>query len=213
MLNVPVSHISIVLDRSGSMKCIRDDVVNGFNEFVADQKQVPGEARLSLFQFDSEYEIVHDGLPLADVPEMQREDFQPRASTALLDAIGRAIADTQRAIEVASPRPERVLIAIITDGYENSSREFDHRTISDLIRRFESEYGWEFVYLAADQDAIATAAEYGIKARSSMDFCSDSAGTEAMWQSLSDSTARHRRSGRSDESGFFGKNDPDDRKQ
>ena len=207
MLNVPASQISIGLDRSGSMNQIRDDVVGGFNAFLAEQRELPEEARLSLFQFDDQYETVHEGLALADVPDMTHDCFQPRGSTALLDAIGRGIADTQRAIGTESTNP-RVLFVIITDGQENASREFDHPTIMNLIRKLESEQNWRFVYIGADQDAIATAAAYGIRADSSLSWNATAQGSAQMMKQFSSSTARYRSSQRPKDDEFFEDDDP-----
>ncbi len=156
--------IAVVLDRSGSMESIRESTIEGFNEFLQGQKAVPGEATLTLVQFDNEYQVHHDATPLAGVPPLNDGTYVPRGSTALLDAIGRTI-NTLGARLAATPerdRPSRVLFTIITDGMENASQEFSREKIFDMITHQRERYGWQFMFLAANQDAIASGRDMGI---------------------------------------------------
>jgi Mg-chelatase subunit ChlD len=156
-----LTEIAYILDRSGSMQSMQEPAVAAFNEFLRDQISVPGAARLSLIQFDDQYEVPVSSRPLAEVPQLTAATFQPRGSTALLDAIGRTIKETDRRLEAlpAAERPAKVIFAIFTDGMENASREYTSRHISDLIALYRKEKGWEFLFLAANQDAIATASQ------------------------------------------------------
>lgn len=132
------THIAVILDRTGSMETIRDDTIGGFNAFLNAQKAAPGLASLTLVQFDSQdpYEIVYRFKPLAEVPELTRETFVPRANTPLLDTIGRGINDLEKSLaDVAEDnRPARVVMVIITDGQENASREFRKDQIEKMIK-------------------------------------------------------------------------------
>jgi Mg-chelatase subunit ChlD len=127
--------ITVVLDRSGSMASIASDVVGGFNHFVTDQQVQPGECRLTLVQFDHECEVVYAGRPIAEAPSLTAETFEPRGTTALLDAIGRTIDATgERLRALPEPdRPDRVLLVVITDGLENASIDYNRSRVFDMI--------------------------------------------------------------------------------
>lgn len=155
------SEIIVVVDRSGSMAAIAHDMMGGFDTFIAEQKKLPGECKVTLAQFDDNYELVYSGKPLAQVPKLKLE---PRGTTALLDAIGKTINSTgQRLAAMAEgDRPSRILFVIITDGHENASKEFNRDQVNQLITQQREKYSWEFVFLGASQDAIDVAHSYGI---------------------------------------------------
>lgn len=170
--------ITIVLDRSGSMDVVAKDTVGGFNRFIEDQKKMPGEAVLTLVQFDTEYEFVHKGKSISEIPSL---DFHPRGATALLDAMGRAIFDTGERLKNTPEheRPGKVVFVIITDGEENSSREYKKAQISESIKRQTDIYKWEFVFLGANQDAIREGTSFGIGAANAMTYDHNSKGMAA----------------------------------
>ncbi len=153
--------IAYILDRSGSMQPMQEPAVAAFNDFLKVQLEVPGEARLTLVQFDDRYEVPIAALRLQDVPQLTAATYIPRGSTALLDAIGRTIKDLDIRLQKLPPthQPAKVILAIFTDGEENASREYTAKHISDLIHLYRDTKGWEFLFLAANQDAIATAAQ------------------------------------------------------
>lgn len=186
--------ISIVLDRSGSMASVRDDTIGGFNSFLSDQKQAPGEATITLAQFDDVYNVVYSARPIADAPALDRQTFVPRGSTALLDAIGRTIEDAGKRLEAMpeDERPETVIFVIITDGEENASKEFRHDKINEMITHQRDVYNWQFVFLGANQDAITTASQLGVGAASAMTYAANSGGVAAAYCSISGSVSRHR---------------------
>jgi hypothetical protein len=186
------------------MESIRDDVIGGFNAFLARQQAEPGQATLSLVQFDSQdpYEVLYHFVPLGQVPPLSAERYVPRARTPLLDALGRGIADldaTLAAMPLAR-RPEQVVVVVVTDGLENASREFSHAQVRAMIAAHEAE-GWQFVFLSADLAAVAEAERIGFAADRLMAFDLDSQGTESMWQSVSENTSDYR-SGRRRAMGF-----------
>jgi hypothetical protein len=158
-MNTQLAEISFILDRSGSMKPLQKAAVTAFNAFVKSQIDVPGDAHLTLVQFDDAYEVPVLARPLKEVPELTAATYVPRGSTALFDAIGRTITETERRLDGLSDeeKPGKVIMAIFTDGYENASREYTSKQISELIRVHRDTHGWEFIFLAANQDAIASA--------------------------------------------------------
>lgn len=196
------THISVILDRTGSMESIRDDTIGGFNAFLDAQKAEPGLGTLTLVQFDSQdpYEIVHHFQPLADVPELTRQTFVPRASTPLLDAMGRGINDLEKNLAdlAEDDKPARVVMVIVTDGQENASREFQKDQIEKMIKEKQEKSAWQFVFLSADLAAIGDALASGMRAASVMAHDKDSHGTNAAWASLSRSISDYRSGNRED---------------
>jgi hypothetical protein len=186
------THIAVVLDRSGSMSLCADDTVGGFNAFVAEQKKAEGEATMTLTQFDTEYEIVYDFKNIQDVPKLT---FVPRGNTALLDAIGRTIQTVGHSLELKpeAERPEKVIFVIITDGKENSSREFKKDQINQLIKTQTDVYKWEFVYLGANQDAIQEGSALGVLLTNALTF--DTRTTRQIYDALSENVRNLRASG------------------
>lgn len=159
IMNPHLTEIAYILDRSGSMQPMQEPAVAAFNDFIKAQLDVPGDARLTLVQFDDAYEVPVAARFIKDVPQLTAATYVPRGSTALLDAIGRTIKDTDRRLQPLpeNEKPGKVILAIFTDGMENASQEYTAKHISDLIRLYRDEKGWEFIFLAANQDAIASA--------------------------------------------------------
>jgi hypothetical protein len=196
------THISVILDRTGSMETIRDDTIGGFNAFLNAQKATSGLATLTLVQFDSQdpYEVVHHFKPLADVPELTRETFVPRANTPLLDAIGRGINDLEKSLSdiTEAERPSRVVMVLITDGQENASREFRKDQIEKMIKEKQEKAAWQFVFLSADLAAIGDALATGMRAASTLAHDKDSHGVGAAWAALSRSVSDYRSGNKED---------------
>ena len=166
-MNKQLTEIAYILDRSGSMQPMVESAITGFNSFLKDQQETPGKANFTLVLFDDEYLLHADRSPLTDVRPLDASSYVPRASTALLDAIGRTINNIgkQLAKTPEKDRPGKVIIAIYTDGYENASTDYTAKKIRKMIRHQTDNYGWEFLFLAANEDAIATAASYGIDSK------------------------------------------------
>jgi uncharacterized protein YegL len=164
-----LTDITLVVDRSGSMDEVREDAEGGVNTFIRQQAKEPGEALLTLVQFDTEYEFLHAGVPIQNVPKYK---LVPRGMTALLDAVGRAINQTgERLAKMAeSDRPGLVIFVVMTDGLENSSTEFNKSQIKKMIERQQNDYGWHFTFLGANQDAFAEADGMGIDAAGVADY-------------------------------------------
>jgi hypothetical protein len=149
-----------LLDVSGSMESCWDDTIGGFNTFLADQKAMGGT--LTLILFDHEYQLLYECKPIDDVPPLTRETYKPRGSTALLDAIGRAIKEVK-----TQTIPSFI---ILTDGYENASKKYTKAHIKDLISERQTKDGWTFAYLGANQDAFAEAGSLGIAPGCTMNY-------------------------------------------
>jgi hypothetical protein len=158
-MNPNLTEIAYILDRSGSMQPMQEPAVAAFNGFIKSQLDVPGDARLTLIQFDDAYEVPIAACPVQDIPQLTAATYTPRGMTALLDAIGRTVKDIDRRLTALpeTEKPGKVILAIFTDGMENASHEYTLKHISDLIRLYRDEKGWEFLFLAANQDAIASA--------------------------------------------------------
>ncbi|MFZ0173112.1 MAG: vWA domain-containing protein [Acidimicrobiales bacterium] len=189
-------HIYFLLDRSGSMQSMADDVVGGFNGFLAAQQGEGHDAVLTLVQFDSQdsHEVLVDGSPIAEVEPLDRARFQPRGGTPLYDAIGHLIADaTIRAEKTAidGSRTEEILFVTFTDGMENRSTEYTQKQIFGLISK-RQELGWTFAYLGANQDSYAEGGQIGYSVGNVQNFAADGTGTAAAFASLSPAVSRRR---------------------
>jgi hypothetical protein len=180
------TEIVMLLDRSGSMASIVDDMVGGFNAFMDEQRASNPNATVSLYQFDDGFETVYVERPLANVGSLR---LVPRGRTALLDAIARSVAETRARIEAkpATERPDTVVFGIITDGHENASREVTHAAVKELIERQESVDEWTFMYLGANQDAIEVGQGLGIARERSMTYSTDR--TQSAMRGMSASVA------------------------
>jgi len=191
------THISIILDRTGSMESIRDDTIGGFNVFLNENKQQPGSVTLTLVQFDTQdpYEVIHQFTPINEVPELTRETYVPRAGTPLLDAIGRGINDLDQKLALLDDeeKPSGVVFVVITDGQENSSKEFRKDQIVKMINEKQEKDDWQFVFLSADLESINDALAYGFTGESVMSYDKSAGGSRDAWTSLSHSTRNYRR--------------------
>ena len=188
-MNPSYTHITIILDRTGSMAEIREDTISGFNTFLAEQKAVEGEATLTLVQFDSQdpYEMLQHFTQIEEVPELTSETYIPRAATPLLDALGRGINDLAASLAKLpdAARPAKVVFAVITDGLENASTEFTSAQIIRMITEKQQREKWQFVFLSADLDAIAEACAHGFDARRTRYFDKTGKGTRDGWRHMS----------------------------
>lgn len=167
--------IAVLLDRSGSMESVKSDTEGGFDAFIGGQRAEPGVARVTLAQFDTQYEVVYANRPIADVPRLA---LQPRGGTALYDALGRLITDVGAELAAApeQDRPGTVIVVVFTDGHENSSKEWTHAAVTAAIKRQEAEYSWDFLFLGANMDAVAVGTSLGFAADKSMTWDTDNGG-------------------------------------
>lgn len=194
--------ITVVLDRSGSMHSLVDDVIGGFDKFIEDQKQIEGEANLTLVQFDHKYEFVYNNVPINKVGKLE---YHPRGTTALLDAVGRAINETGERLSKLKEeeRPSKVVFVIITDGLENSSREFKKNQIKNMIEEQTNRWQWEFIYLGANQNAFNEAQDIGINVNNAVNFGANSSGCAAAFTAYSGAVSNARRGRRSSDGSYY----------
>ena len=181
--------IIMVLDRSGSMASTIEETIAGFNSFIKEQKKAGENGKVSLFQFDNEFDIIHNGISLSKVPELTTKTFVPRGSTALYDAVGRSI--NTAAERYGDKTPDTVLFVILTDGMENASKEFKAEDIKKLIEK-KTDEGWQFIFVGADKDAITTGVGMGISASNSVNYMATAAGSTTAFETLSRNTSMYR---------------------
>lgn len=189
------SHISVILDRSGSMATIKDDIISGFNTFLNSQKKLSSDCTFTLIQFDSvnPYEVIYDFRPISEVAELNEKTFVPRGTTPLLDCIGRGIKDIESKLASnTSEKIERIFFVIITDGKENSSREFKKDDIVKLIEEKQSKDKWEFIFLSTDLEAISDAHSYGFNQAATAHFNKNPESVRYMMNKLSHSMLKAR---------------------
>jgi len=184
-----LTHLAMLLDRSGSMQSIKQATEQGFDLFLAEQREAPGRCTVTLAQFDNEYEELYTDLDVREVPPL---DLRPRGMTALLDSIGRLVQTT--ALRIAQlpeeQRPGAVIVGIMTDGLENASKEYTHAGIKALVTEREEQFGWTFLYMGANQDAIEVGASIGVKRERSLTY--DTANVDQAYAATSRSMAAMR---------------------
>lgn len=195
--------ITIVLDRSGSMESVKSDTIGGFNSFLKSQQENETEASLSLVQFDDQYETLYIDKDIRQAEKLSERSFEPRGMTALFDAIGRTINSVgERLAALSEERPDKVLMVIMTDGLENSSKEFSAATVSKMINRQRNVYSWEFMFIGANQDAVLSAKEIGIAPAASITYAANSVGTNLVFEQMAMKIDNYRRSGSSSDLEF-----------
>ena len=183
-----MTELVMILDRSGSMSGLERDTIGGYNGMLKKQRETEGEVLVSTVLFDHNIEVLHDRVPLDKVPEMTEKDYYVRGSTALLDAVGGAIHHIGNVHKYAreEDRPEKTIFVITTDGMENASRMYSYDRVKEMVERQKEKYGWEFLFLGANIDAIATAVRFGIYADRASNYNSDHEGTALHYEVVSD---------------------------
>lgn len=192
------TELAFILDRSGSMGGLEGDTIGGYNAMLAKQRAAAGEARITTVLFDDRYELLHNRADIRSAAPITEREYFVRGSTALLDAIGRTIDTLIRAQRNADRehRAERVIFVITTDGMENASREYDSARVKAMIERQKNRYGWEFLFLGANIDAIETAGRFGIASNRAQNYCADEEGTRLNYRAMSEAVLSFRRCGK-----------------
>jgi len=155
--------IIAIIDRSASMGGYEKATMDGFNEFIGEQRSISEDANVTLVLFDHEYEVVYEALAIKDVPKLVDETYSVRGSTALRDALGKAINAAGLRFANAVEKPNKVIVSIFTDGEENSSQEFTGDKLKSMVTHQEEKYGWEFIYVGCDHDVIQASQDLGFK--------------------------------------------------
>ena len=190
------TQITFVLDSSGSMSKIREDTIGGFNTFLTDQRDEPGRAAVTLYEFSDSVSRVYHGKPLGDAPDLDEETYTPGGRTALHDAITTAVTETDAHIEKqpATVQPDTVVVVVLTDGKENAS-ETPRDRVRELVEQYRQDHDWEFLFIGANQDAVLTATRMGIEAEKSLDMAHSGEGTQAAYESTSRNISEARQTG------------------
>lgn len=175
-----LTEIVFILDRSGSMQGLEKDTIGGYNSMLEKQKKAPGEAIISTVLFDDVIEVLHNRNDIKDVKPITDEEYYVRGCTALLDAVGCSIHHIGNVHKYArdEDRPEKTLFVITTDGMENASRRYSYDSIKKMIEKQKEKYGWEFIFLGANIDAVEVAGRFGINAENAANYHADSEGTQ-----------------------------------
>ena len=191
-----LTEVVFILDRSGSMSGLEADTIGGFNSMLKKQKREAGEALVTTILFSNDSERLHDRVRIEKVRPLTEKDYIASGSTALLDAIGDAIIHIGDIHKYAreEDRPEHTVFIITTDGMENASRRYDSAEIKSMIERQKQKYGWEFLFLGANIDAVETAARFGIDRDRAANFHSDKIGTKINYEAMSDAVSAVRAS-------------------
>ena len=168
MTNSNYTHLLVVVDRSGSMFGCCNDMIGGLDSFFAEQAELDGTCLVDYVQFDDHYEIVFEDVPVAEA----KAQLEPRGSTALLDAVGKSVTDLGKKLaeKDEADRPGLVMVVVVTDGYENASRDWDAKSIKELIKQQEDEWNWQFTFLGANMDAVAIGASFGFSPQYSLTY-------------------------------------------
>ncbi|MBR5595870.1 MAG: VWA domain-containing protein [Lachnospiraceae bacterium] len=189
-----LTEIVFILDRSGSMSGLESDTIGGFNSLIAKQKKEEGETYISTVLFDDVTEVLHDRRSLEQIKPLTEEDYYVGGCTALLDAVGGAIHHIGNVHKYArdEDRPEKTLFIITTDGQENSSKHYSYKQVKHMVERQKERYGWEFLFLGANIDAVAEAERFGIRRDRAVNYHADCAGTAVNYKALSKAVSKVR---------------------
>ena len=189
-----LTEVVFILDRSGSMSGLEADTIGGFNSMIEKQKKEEGEAYISTVLFDDQTEVLYDRVPIQRVEPMNDNQYYVRGCTALLDALGGAIHHIGNVHKYAreEDRPEKTLFIITTDGMENASHKYSYDKVKKMVERQKKEYGWEFLFLGANIDAIEVAGRFGIAANRAINYKCDSKGTQLNYEVLSRTVSEFR---------------------
>lgn len=182
------TEIVFILDRSGSMSGLEADTIGGYNSMLKKQKDTQGEAIVTTVLFDDDYEVVHNRTNIEKILPISEKEYFVRGSTALLDAVGKSVSKTINSIKNTkkAEQPDKVMFVIITDGMENSSKEYTYQKLKKMIDHQKKQYKWEFIFLGANIDAIATAAQFGIDEDRAVNYNADSEGTKLNYEVVSE---------------------------
>lgn len=189
-----LTELAFILDKSGSMAGLKADTIGGYNSMLGKQKAIEGECRITTVLFDNNYALLHDRIDIRAVSPITEKEYQVGGTTALLDAIGRTIHKIGNAQKHTADedRAEKVMVVIITDGEENASREYSAERIKKLIEHQKTRYGWEFIFLGANIDAVDTAGRFGISPDRAQNYHADQEGIELNFRVMSEAVASFR---------------------
>ncbi|MBE6541593.1 MAG: VWA domain-containing protein [Ruminococcaceae bacterium] len=190
-----ITELVFILDKSGSMAGFEEDTIGGFNSMIEKQKKLDGKVYVSTVLFSNDSEVLHDRVGIEEIKQMTEDDYRVGGCTALLDAIGNAIHHIGNIHKYARREdvPEHTMFIITTDGMENASRQYSSNKIKSMIRRQEEKYGWEFLFVAANIDAVETAENIGIKRERAANYTQSKEGTAMLYDAVDCAVSAMRR--------------------
>ena len=190
------TELVMILDRSGSMSGLESDTIGGYNGMLRKQREAGGEVIVSTVLFDDRSEVLYDRVPLPEMPQMTEKEYYVRGCTALLDAVGGAIHHIGNVHKYMreEDRPQKTIFVITTDGMENASHEYSYERVKEMVERQKEKYGWEFLFLGANIDAIRAASRFGISEDRAANYNSDRIGTALNYEVLADTVCAMRAS-------------------
>ena len=182
-----LTELVFIIDKSGSMGHLVADTIGGFNSMIENQKKEDGEAYVTTVLFDDNYEFLHDHVDIQEIKPITNKEYYARGMTALLDAIGKTINSIGSRLSGTpeDERPDKVIFVITTDGFENASKEFDKKTVKEMIEHQQDKYSWTFMFLGANMDAVGEAASLGINTDFAKTYTANSIGTQSVYTSMS----------------------------
>ncbi|WP_282019840.1 vWA domain-containing protein [Planomicrobium okeanokoites] len=189
-----MTELVFILDKSGSMAGLEKDTIGGFNALVEKQRQLQGDVRVTTVLFNQSYELLHDRISLKGISPLTEDDYEVGGTTALLDAIGstvQKIANAQKRT-MEEERADKVMFVITTDGMENASCEYNYKKINEMIASQKQKFNWEFIFLGANIDAVATARQFGVEEEFAVEYHADPEGTQLNYQVLSEAVSSFR---------------------
>ena len=189
-----LTELVFILDRSGSMAGLEEDTVGGFNALIEKQKKEGGDCYVSTVLFDNVSEVIHDRVKLQDIKPLTEKEYYVRGCTALIDAIGGAIRHIANIHKYARPEdvPAHTMFVITTDGLENASHIYTSDEVKKKVEEQKEKYGWEFLFIGANIDAVETAGRFGINSDRAVDYHADKAGTKVLYEAVADTVVRMR---------------------
>jgi hypothetical protein len=197
MNNAESTLVAIVLDRSGSMASVKDEVIGGFNKMLEENKQLPGKCLVTLVQFDDEYEVIYSAEPIEKVAPLNENTYQPRAFTRLYDALGKTIDDVgiKLAAMAEDERPKKIIVVVLTDGMENASKEYSGARVQTMIAHQRDKYQWEFAFHGCQEAALQQARTLGVASQNVIGFVAGKEGTSRVMGVMSQGLRSYRGGG------------------
>lgn len=189
-----LTELVYILDMSGSMGSLRDDTIGGYNTLLNDQKREEGEAVVTTVLFDDRYIVLHDRVNIKDIPEITDKEYAPLGTTALLDAVGKTISHIGDVINhmEEDEKPSKVMVTIITDGYENDSKEYTWASVKSMIEEQRNKYSWVISFIGANVDPFEVAQQMGIDSKLAKGYTASKIGTSSIYKAMSASTSFYR---------------------
>jgi uncharacterized protein YegL len=201
-MKTDLTEIVTILDRSGSMASLTNDTIGGYNNFIEEQKKVPGEANVTTVLFDDEYTVLHDRVDIKKISPITSNEYFARGTTALFDAVGKTINTIGAKLSAINEenRPSKVIVLIITDGEENSSKEFNKEQIKQMVETQQNTFNWKFLFFGANIDSFTAAGSIGIHRNMTVDFSATDIGLKSTYNAMAVATTAYRNTGNIDDS-------------